>query len=243
LGNASVDAFTTADNIRSQCRSLAAGGIANCSAYWIPAVLDAQGNVVLPKPMSLIYYKAGYQVRNPQDAVVPPQGLQIVAGDAEATPDRPQNRDRFSWNCHRDYEARRAHIPTDCAPGSTLSLSVRFPTCWDGRNLTSADHKSHLRYAHQGLCPTTHPVVIPTLTFNVGWEVGPEGTQGWRLASDHYPVTPQTPGGYSLHADWIMGWDPQIMDRFLRNCNHAFKDCGVDNLGDGEALDFSFTRE
>ncbi len=244
LGNASVDALTTKDNIRSRCRSAAAGGIANCSAYWIPALLDAQGNVVNPRPMSLIYYKAGYQVQNPQDSVVPPQGLQIVAGDANATPDQPQDRDRFFWNCGgSSYDARTLHIPTDCAPGSTLALEVRFPACWNGRDLTSPDHTSHVSYGHQGRCPSSHPVVLPNITFNIMWDVGPAGTQGWRLASDSYSITPQTPGGYSLHADWIMGWDPQIAKRFLQHCNHAFKDCGVDNLGDGEALDFSFAEQ
>src|SRR5207244_9474853 len=47
--------------------------------------------------------------------------------------------------------------------GSFLRLHVRFPDCWDGQNLDSADHKSHMAYALRGECPSTHPVAVPAV--------------------------------------------------------------------------------
>ena len=34
-------------------------------------------------------------------------------------------------------------LPSDLA--DRLSFHVRFPSCWDGMNVDSADHKSHVR--------------------------------------------------------------------------------------------------
>ncbi len=48
FGNASVNASTTADNIRTNCSSASAGGTANCTGYWVPALFDTNGSVILP---------------------------------------------------------------------------------------------------------------------------------------------------------------------------------------------------
>ena len=64
---------------------------------------------------------------------------------------------------------------------------VTFPTCWDGVNLDSPDHQSHVAYAaipyepyadpiitrpytpaqERGKCPDTHPVHLPQLMYEV----------------------------------------------------------------------------
>ena len=52
-----------------------------------------------------------------------------------------------------------------------LMVNVRFPTCWDGVNLDSPDHMSHVAYPSSGTfesngpCPESHPVKIPQLFF------------------------------------------------------------------------------
>ena len=55
-----------------------------------------------------------------------------------------------------------AEVPT-CPDtrGSFLRLHIRFPECWDGRNIDSADHKSHMAYSRAGVCPSTHPISVP----------------------------------------------------------------------------------
>jgi hypothetical protein len=45
-----------------------------------------------------------------------------------------------------------------------LRAQVWFPMCWDGVNLDSPDHKSHMAYptgVGNGNCPASHPVRIP----------------------------------------------------------------------------------
>ena len=57
-----------------------------------------------------------------------------------------------------------------------LQLRVRFPCCWDGKNLDSADHKSHMAYpsmVDNGVCPSTHPVRLLSLMYESTWSVEP----------------------------------------------------------------------
>jgi Domain of unknown function (DUF1996). len=41
-------------------------------------------------------------------------------------------------------------LPTKPCPGG-IRTTVTFPTCWDGRNVDSPDHKSHVAYPKDGV--------------------------------------------------------------------------------------------
>lgn len=54
--------------------------------------------------------------------------------------------------------------------------------CWDGKNLDSPDHKAHVAYPTSGPanflslggnCPSSHPVRIPQLMYEVVWDTTP----------------------------------------------------------------------
>ena len=129
-----------------------------------------------------------------------------------------------------------------CPPATvTLHIEVFFPQCWDGTNLDSPDHKSHMSYIVQDQsppfakhCPTTHPVPLPEITYNIFYPVGPAGTSKWRLASDLYSSA--LPAGYSMHADWFNGWRKDISDAWGGNCVENSKDCHAHLLGDGREM-------
>ena len=44
------------------------------------------------------------------------------------------------------------------------------------------------------------------------------------------------PGGYSLHGDWFEGWDREIAETFVKNCDQASMDCHSHLLGDGRMI-------
>ena len=120
-------------------------------------------------------------------------------------------------------------------------MVVVFPQCWNGKDLDSPDHQSHMAYPVNGACPGTHPVAIPEVSFQVRYSV-PRGVRSseWRLASDLYD--PSKPGGYSAHGDWFEGWKREFAETFVKNCDQARRDCQSSLLGDGreiysEALD------
>jgi hypothetical protein len=229
FGNTGTNAMSTAQSLRTTGNSTCRGGIANRSAYWVPALIEPDGTPVKPKSAQ-IYYKTGYEGVQPNQVRVFPRGLRMIAGNAKAT--GPGQR-RSGWNCET-YGGRFNAIP-DCQAGDSVIMVVQFPQCWNGRDLDSANHQSHMAYPENGGCPSTHPIAIPEITFNIYYAV-PAGKRSasWRLSSDMYSAL--QPGGYSAHADWFEGWDPAIAAAFVKNCDQASRDCHSHLLGDGRML-------
>ncbi|WP_026731554.1 DUF1996 domain-containing protein [Fischerella sp. PCC 9605] len=233
FGNTLADASSTYESLRSSGNSTCFGGIANRSAYWVPAVLDKQGEPIQPA-QSHFYYKSGYFGVSASQINKIPDGLRMIAGNAKAT--GPQNTEHVHWGCWNQYIGNLDSIPdSKCQVGDFVKMGIDFPQCWDGKNLDSADHKSHVVYPVDNACPSTHPVAIPTITMNILYSVPPDGdTSGWRLSSDTYGT--DQPGGYSMHADWFDGWDPEIKETWTDSCVKQGIDCHSNLLGDGREM-------
>jgi hypothetical protein len=229
FGNTAVDAASTTDSVRNSGNSTCRGGIANRTGYWVPALIDAAGHPLKPKALE-VYYKSGYNGIKAAAIKPFPSGLRMVAGNAKST----SAQQIAYWGCGEKYIGHPGSIPT-CSVGDSVKMTVEFPQCWDGANLDSADHKSHMAYPTNGGCPATHPVPIPAISFNILYPVPSSGsTAGWRLASDMYDES--MPGGFSAHADWFDGWDPAVVKAFVEHCINPAVDCHSHLLGDGRRI-------
>lgn len=228
FGNTGTNAYSTANSLANTGNSTCLGGIANRSAYWVPALINvANGKPVVPDD-PIWYYKTGYGGVLPAEVQAMPAGLRMIAGNMNAT--GPQ--DMVYWDCFETGSARGASIP-NCNLGEHVVMSVRFPQCWDGTHLDSADHKSHMAYPTGNGCPATHPHAIPEITLNVKYLVREqEEPTHWRLSSDKLKL----PAGYSAHADWFDGWNNDVRNAWIKNCDQAAKDCHAHLLGDGRML-------
>ncbi len=221
FGNTIVDASSTAESLATTGNSACRGGIANRTAYWVPATIDADGVPMRPIRM-IIYYKSGYFGVLPEDVEVFPQGLRMIAGTRATDPEPSPF---INYTCvSRGYDPRRT-FPS-CPAGDVLVMTVRFPQCWNGMDLDAPDHRSHMAYANGG-CPPTHPVPLPEVTYNVEYAVPAGGTTGWFLSSDEVGGLP----GASLHADWFAAWDPAIAEEFVESCINEAVDCHAHLLG------------
>jgi Domain of unknown function (DUF1996) len=233
FGNNAVDYRSTAKSLREEGDSSCTGGTLNRTAYWVPAMIDTRnGQPLVPQPLS-IYYKVGYT--GPGNAAIKPfpQGLRMIAGNAKST--RAQDTSIVMFHCHDRTGAMKksATIPPDCASGQALWGVIEFPKCWDGSNLDSPDHKSHMAYPQGRSCPASHPVPIPQISYNVVYVVPATGdTAHWRLASD----IDGTPAGSSSHADWYAAWDQDIVDSFVTQVLNRGLDGETYMLGDGRVL-------
>ena len=237
FGNTSVNYASTQTSIETTGNSTCSGGTANRSGYWVPAVIDTKDGTPIKPNKILVYYKTS-SIKG--DNIKPlPAGLRMVAGDMKAS--APQ--EYISWTCfNATRNTNTKTIPADCPVGATLEANIEFPFCWDGVNLDSPDHKSHMSRWTQlqvapftRMCPASHPVELPIITEKVQYVITEEGsTARWRLSSDNYDKT--IPGGYSLHADWFNGWDPKAQDIWFKNCLQANRDCHAFLLGDGTTL-------
>jgi Domain of unknown function (DUF1996) len=230
IGNTDTNAFSTASSIANSGNSTCAGGTANRSSYWVPAIIDmATNQPVLPSQV-MFYYKTGYNGVQPSSVRPFPAGLRMIAGD-------PNNRSAqfdapYKWVCHNNYLQNGPTIVQDCAVGDQLDMVVTFPQCWDGVNLDSPDHKSHMAYPRGG-CPSSHPVPLVEISYHISFAITRPGqAANWRLSSDNY----SGPAGYSLHADWFNGWKQDILETWTRNCSNASRDCHAYLLGDGRGL-------
>jgi hypothetical protein len=242
FGNTGSNASSTPASLLSSGNSTCSGGTTNRSSYWVPSVLDAQNRPITPS-MNQVYYKSGYQ-GTPYWEIDPalPNGLKIIAGDAKATAAQPQRNgiDAVQWTCGvwtasdgpRMITGMTPAIPS-CAAGTDLWAQIRFPQCWDGVNLDSVDHRSHMAYGTWGVgCPASHPIALPEITYNVHWPVTSGTSSGWHLASDMY----SGPGGYSLHADIVTAWDPTVSSTWLQNCVRRDADCKIGYVSDTAQL-------
>ena len=235
FGNTGTNANSTASSIANTGNSTCRGGILNRSAYWVPAMIDTRNGAPVRPTTANFYYKTGYGGVAPSTVQPMPQGLRIIAGDAKnASPGAQHEIMPFSYSCQDGSSGNSRSIP-NCSVGVELWQTVHFPQCWDGVNLDSPDHKSHMAYPTGRGCPASHPVPLPEITFNIVYMITEANSAShWRLASDNYSSS--LPGGYSGHGDWFNGWRPEAMDTFVRGCDQTALDCHSHLLGDGRAI-------
>ena len=242
FGNTAVDGNSTPESVRTSGSSTCAGGTANRSAYWAPSVVDtatgvpviSDANPVDRGHFLQVYYKTGFDGVLPATVQNFPVGLRMIAGSATSTGPQPKV---VTYGCEEGSAPTVSHVTSfpRCAPGQIFKMSVEFPQCWDGVNLDSPDHKSHMSYGagwpDKG-CPASHPVPLAQITQNYRYRVPAGGMATWRLSSDMY----EGPAGYSGHADWMNGWDPAVFQRIIDNCYKGGFNCGMNLLGDGYEL-------
>jgi hypothetical protein len=211
FGNVTTNHLSTVANLDGQATSC--GPTVDDSAYWVPTLSK---NGVPVDPTNITIY---YQVKRPYDPtkVKPfPHGLRMVAGDAMAMSAQPDY--VAQWHCV-GISASQATIP-DCG-NADVELVLTFPNCWDGVNLDSSNHKSHMFYG-QGLnCPTTHPVLVPEMSFRFRWAASGPGVT---LSSDTMSVHTM-PGGTTAHGDFINTWDDSELARRVTGCLNVAHVC------------------
>jgi hypothetical protein len=174
---------------------------ADTAAYWAPSVMAADGTVIEPT-LILAYYQA------PQGEPVRalPQGLKMVAGGEDP--------DLFGFSC--SDQGPYSQTPVDC--DSKLVLHIVFPSCWDGVNLDSPDHRSHMSYS----CDDAHPIRVARLSIHVQYPGLTDGANGYHLAPNPDGSIP------GPHADFINGWNQTILEALVAACANT----GHDNSGE-----------
>jgi len=226
FGNTGANYASTSESIRTTGNSTCTGGIMNRSAYWMPAIIDSSNNAPVKPRIAQMYYKHGV-------VQTIPRGLRMISGDMKRTTSVSTAWERKAWfECNGVYANHQDNLIA-CGQGSELTLTVAFPPCWDGKNLDSPNHKDHMAFGENGVCPATHPKKLPTITMKTYYPVTKAtGTATWRLSSDNYAKSGYN-AGYSAHADFMMGWDEAIHKVTVDRCINPAKDCHAHLLGDG----------
>ncbi|PXY28180.1 DUF1996 domain-containing protein [Prauserella muralis] len=150
-----------------------------------------------------------------------PQFLRVLTGQAKPT----ANGDalaRPSFTCS-GFEDRLVDTYVVCPEGSQVMRVHDFPSCWDGQNVDSPNHRDHIVFPDEatGQCPdgfTAVPQLRITLTYDIPRAVQEAG----QYTIDSFPEEDNNPA--SDHDDFanVMGQD--LMNRVV-NCINDGQTC------------------
>ncbi|MGW0867520.1 DUF1996 domain-containing protein [Streptomyces sp. NPDC002611] len=181
------------------------------------------GAIVTPKQVTLDF------VGNPRDKVTAmPRLLRIITGDAKSFVNGPANANA-SWSCTGFEDRQLKDKYPLCPKGSDVVRSFKFQSCWDGRNIDSANHRTHVAFADaSGACPSGFRA-IPQLVQRIVYDVdAPSLKDGGRttplFAVDSFPEQLHKP--VTDHGDFINVFDEDLMGEMV-DCINDGRKCGA----------------
>ena len=239
-GNKSTDAYSTRKKL------LAAGTTCtdkkDKAAIWAPtAFIRKNGSWRALEP----YRERTYYFRAIRQSIAPvtslPPNIKLIGGNPHAM-SRAEN-PALRWYCGEGSPERP--FPYDCRPYTAkgedgIRAIIDLPFCWDGANLDSPDHFSHVIYSdpndttphvEPAQCPASHPKYLPALSIRIHFRIqdpcagatpcGPaDGGQHVRIKLSSGPY-------YTMHADFWNTWVQSRLETLTDNCVRASKDCHI----------------
>ncbi|MFF7934212.1 DUF1996 domain-containing protein [Streptomyces sp. NPDC007940] len=192
------------------------------------------GQIVTPKEVTLTF------VGNPRSKVTAmPRLLRIITGDAKAFVNGTANANA-SWSCTGFEDRQLKDKYPLCPQGSDVVRTFKFQSCWDGRNIDSANHRTHVAFAqNDGSCPGGFQA-IPQLVQRIVYDVdAPSLNDGGRttplFAVDSFPE--QLHKAVTDHGDFINVFDENLMNEMV-GCINDGRQCGAgtgqDDPGNGD---------
>jgi hypothetical protein len=241
---------------RSTCTSCSF--VQDLSNYWTAVMFFKHRNGSYQRvpqvgnggPQGKLINKGGmdlYYIPNGRVTAFKP-GFRMLAGNAAETQDSKVSRANI---CHRCWTSANEDTfvggapctgsDTVAIPSETRCKMIRqtliFPHCWDGKNLDSPDHKSHVAYGQGsgatggGACPSSHPVKLPQIMYELMWNVTnfANDKNAWPSSGPAYTYSMNL-GGSAAHGDYLFGWKDDTLQRAMdKNCN-LNRDCPAAGL-------------
>lgn len=206
----------------------------NQSLYWHPSFYKESGDgtkeIVEPDWTTIYYaFQKGKTIAFPEGFRMisfMPNGLELTCYNYGGN-----NTSSYDKEGKNENNFEGMHFPSE--PCEELAASFTFPTCWDGTNLGTEDHASHVTYGI-GLengkletfgygniqCPESHPILLPQILLFLRFV---------NYTGEFYELS--NGDGSDWHADYIMGWEEEFLQDIMDRCDDL-KDipCGSTRL-------------
>jgi hypothetical protein len=239
IGNQANDAFASDDDLAAADTSCADQG--DKSSYYWPVLRlqngtqeqDANapgggiegnaGEIVTPRQVTLTF---GGSPNG--DVTAMPRLLRIITGDAKAFVNGTANANA-SWSCTGFEDRQLKDKYPLCPKGSDVVRTFKFQSCWDGSNIDSANHRTHVAFADAaGNCPSGFQAV-PQLVQRIVYDVdAPSLQDGGRttplFAVDSFPEQLHKP--VTDHGDFINVFEEDLMGEMV-DCINDGRKCGA----------------
>lgn len=130
---------------------------------------------------------------------------------------------------YRHTMPEKSFLDEHCTDG--LRLEMAFPSCWNGKDLDSPNHRDHVRYpslVRDGVCPKGFEHRLVSLFYETIWD-----TYAFKGKDGRFVLANGDPTGCGYHADFMEGWDDGVLQQAIDTCTNPsgrVEDCAIFNL-------------